>query len=126
MSREASAQLGWYIAGAGALSVLAAAGIGGMYAMWSAGVGAGLAFGNFHAWRWLVGRIVDQRLGSKPALTLLLVVKAALGLGAVFALLLAGVVAPLPFIAGLGSLPVGMLVGSAMLVATGVATEGRG
>lgn len=126
MSRAASAQLGWYVAGAGALVVLVAAATSGAYAAWSAAAGAALAFGNFHAWRWLVGRILDQRLGSKPALSLLLLVKAVLGLGAVCALLLAGVVEPLPFVAGLASLPAGMLVGSAMLVANGAALEGQG
>lgn len=126
MSREASARLGHFIAGTGALATLGAYAVAGAYAAVSAAVGAGLAYGNFHAWRWLVGRIVHRRLGSKKALSLLLVVKAGLGLGAVFALLFAGAVAPVPFLAGLASLVVGMLVGSAVLVATGAALEGEG
>jgi hypothetical protein len=126
MTREASTRLGAFIAGAGVLAVFGAYAASGAYAAWSAGIGAALAFGNFHAWRWLVGRIVDQRMQSKPALALLLVVKGTFGLGAVFALLALGWVAPLPFVLGVGALPVGMLVGSAMLVALGGALQEEG
>ena len=126
MTREASARLGHYIAGAGVLVALVAYAVAGVHAAFSAAVGAIVAVANFHVWRWLVGRIVDQRMTSKPALGLLLVSKMVAGLGAVFLLLLLGLVAPLPFIAGLGSLVIGMLFGSAIQVASGTALEGEG
>lgn len=126
MSRELDARLGGVIAGVGALATAAAYAVSGAYGAWSAAAGAVLAFANFHAWRWLVGRIVGQRLGSKSGLGLLLVVKLMVGLGAVFVFLGARVVAPLPFLAGLASLVVGIVFGSAVLIALGPAVEGEG
>lgn len=126
MSTQTSARLGSFVAATGVLVALGAQLLSGPHAALSAAVGAALALGNFHAWRWLVGRMLARRVQSGPPLTLLLVVKAALGLGGVALLLAVGAVAPVPFLFGLGSLFLGLVAGSAWLAIAEPAVEGEG
>jgi hypothetical protein len=132
-STHASARLGAFIAATGLVVAIGAALVAGFDAAWSAAAGAVLAVANFYVWSWLVGRMLARQAYESrsaqgeggPPLGFLLGVKAVLGLGAVAGLLAFGLVDPIAFAAGLGSLVVGLVAGGAWLATAVPSAEGE-
>jgi hypothetical protein len=95
----------------GAIVTVGAFVVFGLSAGFSVGIGAAVATANLYA----LGRIIDAYTGNKPgggAWKVFGLVKIFFLFGGVWLLLSKGVVDPIPFVVGLGSLPVGISISS--------------
>jgi hypothetical protein len=82
----------------------------GVYVAWSVGIGAALAALNL----WALARVISTHGDEAPSRRRgVLAVLKMLGLvGVVWLLMRHGVAAPIPMVVGLGSLPIGIVIGS--------------
>jgi hypothetical protein len=84
----------------------------GAWVGFSTAVGAVIALGNFHIYRWVVSRITGGNLRKQSALSLLLAAKMIALMGLIYLLVARHWVDPLGFLVGLSALVLGLLAGS--------------
>ena len=102
----------------GALFTVGGLGFFGMRSAFCVAVGAAVATGNLYA----LGKIIDAFTGDKPgggAWKVFGLVKIIVLFGGVWLLLTKGIVDPIPFVVGLGSLPVGLSISSMLQTGRG-------
>lgn len=101
-----------YVLGASAILTLLAFGLGGMDTGVGAAVGAAFGCLNWVGMRWLAQRLLNANDKGRAVWGGLLILKMALTLGAVWAVLATGVVQPIGFAIGLSGLVLGLLAGA--------------
>lgn len=112
MNKTAAARLTWFILGLGLVVTGVVYARFGLDAARSAAVGAAVAVANWFLLRVIVARVVSGGVRTQTKFSLLLVAKMGALFALVFVLIRGGLVAAVPFTAGLSSLAVGGLLGS--------------
>jgi len=125
MDKRTAERMQVLVVGFGVASTLGVYGVSGLDACRSTAIGAVLALINWLLLRFLVGLVVSSSMRSKPLLAFMVLLKMGALMGLIAYCVASDWVQPIPFVVGLSSLVVGLLLGSVLYIARTAAGSER-
>ena len=112
MNRPSVNYIPVFIGASGMVAVAITGVIAGVWAAFSAAVGAMIAVANYYAYQWIAGHITRGSVRKRTGASLLMIAKMLVLFGLISALIIFRWVDPIGLIVGLSALVVGLLSGS--------------